>query len=73
MVFQKQYVYGSGPGGQAVNTARNAVRLVHKPTGITVKCHEQRELATVQHFIQHIPNHQVNIRITYSTLMKTYT
>lgn len=42
--LEEQYVKGSGPGGQATNKTANAVVLKHKPTGLTVKCHETRSL-----------------------------
>lgn len=42
--IEEKFVRGSGPGGQSVNKSNNCVQLLHLPTGISVSCHETREL-----------------------------
>lgn len=34
---------GTGPGGQLVNKRESTVRIVHIPTGVAIKCGEQRD------------------------------
>jgi protein subunit release factor B len=41
--LSETFVRGSGKGGQKVNKTNNAVCLVHRPSGIVIKCHRERE------------------------------
>ena len=40
--LEVSFMRSGGPGGQNVNKVSSCVRLVHKPTGITVRCEQEK-------------------------------
>jgi len=40
--LEESFILGSGPGGQKTNKTSSVVRLSHGPSGIAVKCGENR-------------------------------
>ena len=44
--LEESFILGGGPGGQKTNKTSNVVRLVHEPSGVQVRCAENRSRET---------------------------
>jgi|TARA_B100001093_G_scaffold426239_1_gene420077 protein subunit release factor B len=45
----ERFVKGNGPGGQKINKTASCVYLKHVPSGMEVKCQEERSLVLNRH------------------------
>ncbi len=52
--FVESFVRSSGPGGQKVNKTSSCVHLLHKPTGLAVKCQRERSQALNRHLARRL-------------------
>ena len=48
--LSEQFIRASGKGGQKVNKTSSCVHLIHKPSGVEVKCKESRLQASNRFF-----------------------
>ncbi len=44
--LEESFILGGGPGGQKTNKTSNVVRLSHEPSGVQVRCGENRSRET---------------------------
>lgn len=43
--IEERFVRGTGPGGQKINKTSSTVTLRHEPTGVEVRCQDERSQA----------------------------
>jgi protein subunit release factor B len=48
--LEEAFIRGSGSGGQKVNKTSSCVQLRHRPSGIEVKCQQERSQAMNRYF-----------------------
>ena len=61
--IREKFVKGSGPGGQSVNKSSNNVQLTHIPTGVSVHCHESRDLTTNRSIARRLLRDKVELAV----------
>ena len=52
--LDESFIRSSGPGGQHVNKTSTCVVLVHRPTGLTVRCQQARSQALNRFYARRI-------------------
>jgi peptide chain release factor len=62
--IEEQFVRSSGAGGQKVNKASTCVMLHHRPTGIRVKCQQERSQALNRFLARRILLDKIEAKLT---------
>jgi peptide chain release factor len=61
--IEEQFVRSSGAGGQKVNKTSSCVVLLHRPTGIRVKCQQERSQALNRFLARRLLVEKIEARI----------
>src|SRR5436190_10420032 len=61
--IEESFVRSSGAGGQHVNKTSSCVQLLHKPTGILVKCQEDRSQSVNRFLARRILTDKIEAQI----------
>jgi protein subunit release factor B len=64
--IDEQFVRSSGAGGQNVNKVSSCVLLVHRPSGIRVKCQQERSQALNRFLARRILLDKIEAKLTGS-------
>lgn len=48
--LEERFIRGSGAGGQKINKTSSCVQLIHRPSGVEVKCQRERSQAMNRFF-----------------------
>ncbi|MBL7084560.1 MAG: peptide chain release factor-like protein [Candidatus Omnitrophica bacterium] len=61
--LEEKFIRSSGRGGQKVNKTSSCVYLKHRPTGIEVKCHQDRSQALNRFLARRILTNKIETRL----------
>lgn len=61
--IEEKFIHSRGRGGQKVNKASTCVYLKHRPTGLEVKCQEERSQAQNRHRAREILVNKIEARM----------
>jgi protein subunit release factor B len=61
--IEESFVRSSGAGGQHVNKTSTCVQLAHRPTGIIVKCQQDRSQAVNRYLARRLLMEKIQSRI----------
>lgn len=61
--IEEQFIRSSGKGGQNVNKVSTCVFIKHLPTGIVVKCQQEREQSLNRYFARRILAEKIEAQV----------